>query len=132
MFLVVFTLLNGCISEAEYSIDSKFLYSADSLIYYENMNEFNVGNDIYLTIELMHSVSINQNEGVEIEISFPISDTFDILYIAGQNLELQYDYKNNLIVLKPVLLFNKISTFGLKVGMQIHLIPSEMTELRFS
>ena len=39
-----------------------FLYSADSLIYYENMNEFNVGNDIYLTIELMHSVSINQNE----------------------------------------------------------------------
>ena len=32
--------------------------------------------------------------------------------------------KNNLIVLKPVLLFNKISTFGLKVGMQIHLIPS--------
>ena len=25
-------------------------------------------------------------------------------------LELQYDYKNNLIVFKPVLLFNKIST----------------------
>ena len=49
------------------------------------MNEFNVGNDIYLKIEITHSLSINQNEEVEIEISFPISDTFDVLYMAGQN-----------------------------------------------
>ena len=59
------------------------------------MNEFNVGNDIYLRIEITHSLSINQNEGVQIEISFPVSDTFDVLYMAGQNLELHYDYKNN-------------------------------------
>ena len=112
MLLVFFTLLNGCSNEGEYSIDSKFLYSDNgrSGSYEEGVQEFNVGNDLYLKIEITHSLSINQNEEVEIEISFPISDTFNVVQIEGPKLETYYDEENNLIVYKCVLLFNEIST----------------------